>query len=375
MRILIAPDKFKGSLSAAEAAAAIARGIGEAFPGAVLDTRPIADGGEGFAGVLSPQWTTSLKVPDALGRPVPAEYGWRDPKTAVIEMSAASGLWRIAPSERAPLFSSTRGTGELIGDAIARGAATILVGIGGSAANDGGAGMAAALGFRFLDSDENALDPVPFHLSRVAAIVPPPKRESPRIIAACDVDNPLLGPQGATRTFGRQKGASPADLEILENALANLAAIVLRELGVDFRGVPGAGAAGGLGFGLMSFCGAEIRSGFELVAEVTGLETAIVASDLVITGEGKIDAQTLRGKGPAGMAALARKHAKPIIAVAGRVEPGVGSAFDAVYSLEGPGLSHEESMSNAAALLESIAREKVAAFVANKIAISQIGRI
>jgi glycerate kinase len=191
----------------------------------------------------------------------------------------------------------------------------------------------------------------------VASIKPPLQRSFPRIIAACDVNNPLLGEHGATRVYGPQKGAAAADLEILEKALEHLADVVARDLGCDFRAVPGAGAAGGLGFGLMSFCGAEIRSGFDLVAEFVRLEETIAASDLVITGEGKIDVQTLHGKGPAGVAALARKHGKPVIAFAG-VHECDGSAesaevFNAVYAIARPGISIEESIRDAARFLET----------------------
>ena len=355
MKILIAPDKFKGSLNSADVASAIARGIQKAWPEAELLTKPIADGGEGFSQALA-RHTQAICVHDALGREVTADYGWVDDTTAVIEMSAASGLWRIAQDERDPLHSCTIGTGELIADAIACGARDILLGLGGSATNDAGVGMAAALGFQFLDAAGEDVEPVPANFFQMASIKRPDPRDFPRIIAACDVDNPLLGAKGATRVYGSQKGASTDDLDFLENALEHLAAIVARDLGCDFRAVPGAGAAGGLGFGLMSFCGAEIRSGFDLVAEFLRLEEAIAASDLVITGEGKIDVQTLHGKGPAGVAALARKHGKPVIAFAGVNDLAEDSGvFEGVYAIAKPGISIEESMKNAANLLESAA--------------------
>ncbi|MDD5261944.1 MAG: glycerate kinase [Methylacidiphilales bacterium] len=361
MKILIAPDKFKGSLRAAEVGSAISRGFLAAWPGAVVVHKPVADGGEGFADALSTR-NTPVRAHDALGREVTASYGWLDESTAVIEMSAASGLWRIAPEERNPLKASSAGTGELIRDAIARSACDILIGIGGSATNDGGIGMAGVLGYRFLNHNGEPMEPIPENLRHFKTIkAPVPAKPLPRIIAACDVNNPLLGEHGATRVYGPQKGATREMIGVLEAGLEHLADLVARDLGCDFRNTPGSGAAGGLGFGLMSFCGAAIRSGFDLVAGYARIEEAIADSDLVITGEGKIDAQTLHGKGPAGVAALARKHNKPVIAFSGIHEKGgrdgVADVFDAVFEIHRPGLTTEESMKNAAALLEALARD------------------
>ena len=361
MKVLIAPDKFKGSLPAAEVASAISRGILAVWPDALVTRKPIADGGEGFAEALSTR-TTQLSVHDALGRRVVATYGWLDDATAVIEMSAASGLWRIAPDERDPLRASTSGTGELMRDSITQGAHTILLGIGGSATNDGGIGMAAALGYRFLGKNGDSMEPIPANLRHIHTIeAPPPEQRLPKIIAACDVDNPLLGEHGATRVYGPQKGVTLGMIGVLEDGLRHLADLVCRELGCDFRDAPGSGAAGGLGFGLLSFCGAEMRSGFDLVAEAVGLEAAIAASDLVITGEGKIDIQTLHGKGPAGLAALARKHGKPVLAFAGIHDAGVrertADVVAAVYEINRPAFSVEYSMENAGPLLEKRVRD------------------
>ncbi len=361
MKILIAPDKFKGSLCAADVASAISRGFLAVWPDAVVVHKPIADGGEGFAEALSTR-TTPVRAHDALGREVTANYGWLDESTAVIEMSAASGLWRIAPEERNPLKASTSGTGELIRDAIARSACDILIGIGGSATNDGGIGMAGVLGYRFLDGNSESMEPIPENLSHFKAIkAPASAKPLPRIIAACDVNNPLLGEHGATRVYGPQKGVTPEMIGVLEAGLEHLADLVARDLGCDFRNTPGSGAAGGLGFGLMSFCGAGIRSGFDLVAGYARLAEAIADSDLVITGEGKIDAQTLHGKGPAGVAALARMHNKPVIAFSGIHEKGApageAEVFDAVFEICRPGLSTEESMKDAAVLLEALAKD------------------
>ncbi len=361
MKILIASDKFKGSLSAAEVAEAISRGIREVWADARIAHKPIADGGEGFAEALATS-TMEAQTVDALGRPVTATYGWVDATTAVIEMSAASGLWRMAAAERDPMRASTAGTGRLMRDAISRGAREILLGIGGSATNDGGIGMAGALGYQFLDADGKPLEAIPANLEGFASILAPDMATFPRVVAACDVNNPLLGERGATRVYGPQKGVTPEMIGPLERGLEHLADLVGRDLRHDYRRAPGSGAAGGLGFGLMSFCNAETRSGFDLVADCVGLEEAIAESDLVITGEGKIDGQTLHGKAPARVAELARKHGKAVIAFAGMHEVGGGieKVFDAVFQIHRAENSVEHSIANGAALLEGLAREVAA---------------
>lgn len=370
MRILIAPDKFKGSLSARKAAEAIAKGARAVFPDAILQILPIADGGEGFAEVLSKR-KTSVAAHDALGREIVTDYGWMDESTAVIEMSATSGLTRIAPHECDPLRATSLGTGELIEDAIKQGAKKILVGLGGSATNDGGAGMATALGYEFVTSDGEPLVPLPANLLALMHIKPL-ERDWPEIIAASDVQNPLLGAHGASCIYGPQKGADSRAVETLELALEQLAEIVAQDFGCDFRDVPGAGAAGGMGFGLMSFCNARIRSGFELVAEVLEIEKAVAENDLIITGEGRVDAQTLAGKGPAGIAALARKHAKPVIAFAGSIEKSAprksfAEVFDAMIEIAPPQMPLEESMRNATHLLEAAAHSAMQKIRAGKL--------
>ena len=371
VKILIAPDKFKGCLSATEVALAISRGLASVWPTANIVRKPIADGGEGFADTLS-TWTVEAGVHDALGREVTASYGWISRGTAVIEMSAASGLWRIAPGERDPLRASTAGTGELMLDAIARGAFEVLLGIGGSATNDGGIGMAAVLGYEFLGSDGEPLEPIPANLTRLNAIrAPVTETRLPRIVAACDVDNPLLGADGATSIYGPQKGVTPELMPVLEAGLERLADVVARDLGRDFRNTPGSGAAGGLGFGLLSFFGADIRSGFDLVAEYSGLEEVLSTSDLVITAEGKIDTQTLHGKGPAGVADLAHKHGKPLIAFAGIHEKESAAAtlakFDAVFEINRPDVPLEVAIRNAAGLLQELVRDVAAGINAGSI--------
>jgi glycerate kinase len=288
-------------------------------------------------------------------------------------MSAAAGLWRIPPGERDLLRASTAGVGEMIKHAADRGAREILLGLGGSATNDGGLGMARTLGYRFFAGDgareiQNAGD-----LLTLTRIAPPAdgrvsasndRRSNgpawlPAITVAVDVRNPLLGPRGATRTFGPQKGGSPEQLEILEAGLQRLAEVAKSDLGTDFRQIPGAGAAGGLGFGLMTFSGAAIRPGFEIVAEFVSLTSAIRQCDAVITGEGRLDEQTLEGKAPAGVARIAREAGKRIFAIVGSSsETAAGSAlFDAVVVLARDEVSPEQSVERAASLLQERARE------------------
>jgi glycerate kinase len=288
-------------------------------------------------------------------------------------MSEASGMRRLSDSERDPLRATTFGVGEMILDAVSRGASEIIIGLGGSATNDGGFGMARALGFRFFADANELTDGVSelAELTRIetpvaAGVSPANARTQPirlppqlKIIAAVDVKNPLLGKNGATRVFGPQKGATKADIDTLERALTKLADVVAEKFGFDYRNEPGAGAAGGLGFGLMSFCGAKIRQGFDVVAEAVGLEAKIEDADIVITGEGSLDRQTLEGKTPVGVVRLARKLGKRVFAIVGRAanDPEVREAFDAVYENERPGMSQEENMKRAAELLRENARE------------------
>jgi len=364
MRVLIAPDKFKGSISAAEAAEAIAEGLGSGFESRNL---PIADGGEGtseaICQALGGRWIL-CQAADPLGRPVEAGYALVETDgvpTAVLEMSQASGLWRVSEAERNPQHSSTFGTGQMIQDAIRNGARKIILGIGGSATNDGGSGMAQALGYRFLDSQGNPVRELPSQLTKVARIEAPRLPNWPEFITACDVTNPLLGENGATRVYGPQKGVQPADFYEFEARLEHLADLVKLDLGVDAREIPGAGAAGGLGFGTLAFCQARLQQGFALVSELLDLEEAILGADLVITGEGSLDAQTLNGKGPDGVARLARQHNKPIIAFAGRTDgsSALDEAFDRVYTIRPEGVSVEESMRCARSFLTESAKNAV----------------
>ena len=358
MRILIAPDKFKGSLSAPAAAEAIARGLRAAWPEAELDLAPIADGGEGFAESLAvalvAEWV-KVASQDAIGRPIEARYAWLPGESlAILEMSEASGLHRIAQQERDPLRADTFGTGALIAHAVARGARRILVGLGGSATTDGGVGMALALGYRFFDHDGREFPPVPGTLASLARIERPPGLRLPEIFAACDVQNPLLGERGAAHVYSPQKGADASTVQLLESALSRLADVCAASLGCDHRNVPGSGAAGGLGFGLLTFCNASIRPGFDMIAETLHLEARIAAADLVITGEGRIDDQTLDGKGPAGVAVLARKAGRRVIAFAGSVTAAAEGAgiFDAVIPIADRPITIADAMREAAPLLE-----------------------
>jgi glycerate kinase len=374
MRILIAPDKFKGSLSARQVAENIALGIGDVIPDAQIEIAPVADGGEGTAEVICSarggEWVM-CRTHGPLGNPIEARYVWLgENASAVIEMSEAAGLRALKNGVRDILRANTFGVGEMLFDAAKRGAREIIVGLGGSVTNDGGFGMARALGFRFFDERhnefENAVDlisvagieaPAAADVSTVRSLKSQPVFASGgplqmRIVAACDVKNPLLGETGATRTFGPQKGATPEQLEILERALTRLADTVTRELGCDFRNKPGAGAAGGLGFGLMSFCSAQLQPGFDVVADAVELEEKIKSADVVITGEGKLDSQTLEGKAPAGVARLARKFGKRVFAVVGRATPDqqVRGIFEGIYELGG-------SIPQAKELLRERARE------------------
>jgi glycerate kinase len=371
MKILIAPDKFKGTLSAREVAENIAKGLHDSLLDAKIEIVPMADGGEGTAEVIcnarGGSWV-QYKAHDPLCREIDVRYAWiGDEKLAVIEMSEASGMRRLSDNERDPLRSTTFGVGEMILDAVSRGASEIIIGLGGSATNDGGFGMARGLGFRFFSDMKELTGPMSelAKLTRietpVAAGVSPanartrPTRLPPqsKIIAAVDVKNPLLGENGATRVFGPQKGATRDMVEILERSLTRLADVLAKEFGFDYRNEPGAGAAGGLGFGLMSFCGAKIRSGFDVVAEAIALETKIKDADIVITGEGSLDRQTLEGKTPVGVARLARKLGKKVFAIVGRAieDREVRDIFHGVHESARPDMTQEENMKRAAELL------------------------
>jgi glycerate 2-kinase len=366
MKILIAPDKFKGSLSAREVAENIAKGLRDALPDAKIDIAPMADGGEGTAeaicDALGASWL-KCKAHDPLGRAIEARYAWIGKRRlAVMEMSEAAGMRRVSENERDPLCANTFGVGEMMLDAARRDPSEIIIGLGGSATNDGGFGMARALGFRFFEKEHEHQEELSGEVSQLAdlnRIEKPNDLELPKIVAAVDVKNPLLGKNGATRVFGPQKGATKNEIDVLERALTRLADIVEKQFGIDYRDKAGAGAAGGLGFGLLSFCGAKIRPGFDVVAEAVGLESKMKDIDLVITGEGSLDRQTLEGKTPAGVARLARKLGKKVFAFVGRTDGNrqVHQLFNRVYELARRGMSKEEQMKRAAKLLREKAHE------------------
>jgi glycerate kinase len=332
MRVLIAPDKFRGTLTARQAAEAIATGWRRCRPGDELDLAPMADGGEGtmvaLVDALGGQ-TLPVKVSGPRGDLIEASIGIADGSTgrlAIVEMALASGLAVLSASRRDPRRTSTRGTGELIRAALDHDPALVIVGLGGSATNDGGAGMAQALGVRLLDAEGRELHPGAEALTLLAHIDATgvdPRLRQVVCIAASDVDNPLTGPNGATAVYAAQKGASPDDLLLLDRALGHLAAVVERDLGVDLRDEPGAGAAGGLGFGLMAFLGARVRPGVDVVSEALGLPARVAAADLVITGEGSVDEQSLRDKATAGVLRLAGELSVPGLVVSGRATPGL----------------------------------------------------
>jgi glycerate kinase len=303
MRVLLAPQELKGSLTATEAVDAMAAGVQRVLRDAELDRAPIADGGPGtVAAVVAATRgeTRRVRCRDPLRRAIDAELGLIDGgHTAVIEMAAAAGLVLLHPEERNPLGTGTEGVGDLILAALDAGASRLIIGLGGSATNDGGAGMATALGARLLDGEEKDLPPGVgsfVRLARIDASALDPRLRSVEIIGATDVRNPLCGPEGASAVFGPQKGATPEQVAYLDACLAHYADIIDHDLGLNVRDVPGAGAAGGLGAGLVAFLGAELRSGFELVAEVTSLEERIARADLVLTGEGRLDRQSVYGK-------------------------------------------------------------------------------
>lgn len=324
MKIVIAPDSFKESLSALEAASAIEAGFREIFPDADYVKVPVADGGEGTVHAMVAATggrLVTLQATGPLGRPVEAFYGLcGDGLTAVVEMAAASGLELVAPAERDPLAATSRGTGELIRAALDAGARRFILGVGGSATNDGGAGMLQALGAGLLDAHGAQLAPGGAALARLDRI--DVAQLDPRIgecvfDVACDVSNPLVGPRGASAIFGPQKGATPAMVDQLDANLRHYASIIARDLGQDVAEIPGAGAGGGIAAAMLVFLNGRLRPGSEIVADAVGLDAAVADADLVVTGEGRIDSQTVNGKTPIGVARVAGRHGKPVIAIGG----------------------------------------------------------
>lgn len=334
MKIVIAPDSFKDSLSAEGVAAAIALGLRDVLPDAELVCCPMADGGEGtveaILAIVAGERRSAL-VRGPLGTPVIARWGWLpESRTAIIEMAEASGLQLLSLAQRDACRSNTFGTGQLIREALDAGALKVILTIGGSATNDGGSGMLRALGARFLTAAGGELEDGGLSLSDLSRIdlsQLDPRLSALSVEVAADVDNPLCGPHGASHVFGPQKGASPEQVQWLDSALAHFADCALQTLGRDLRDVPGTGAAGGMGFAAKAFLGAEFRPGVEVVAELVGLAERLEGADLVITGEGRCDAQTLRGKTPVGVARFARLQGIPVVILAGTL----GDGYEALY--------------------------------------------
>lgn len=367
MKLVIAPDSFKESLSAPEVAAAIARGWSRARPLDEILLRPMADGGEGtvdavLAATGGERRECAVRGP--LGAPVQAHWGWLEEGAAVIEMAAASGLHWVAPQQRDATRTTSYGTGELIRAALEAGARKIILGLGGSATNDGGMGLLQALGVRFLDERGEPLGDGGAALAGLHAIDLAgldPRLAGVEVEVAADVNNPLCGEQGASAVFGPQKGASPEQVRQLDAALARYAEVAARTLGQDHSLFPGVGAAGGLGFAARAFLKARFRPGVELVAEVSGLAEALQGADLAITGEGRLDEQSLHGKTPIGVARLAREAGVPLIALAGSLGKGYGrlhqAGIAAAFSLVPGPISLAEAMAGAAGELEARAEE------------------
>ncbi|MGY1823569.1 glycerate kinase [Geodermatophilus sp. SYSU D00079] len=364
-RIVLAPDKFKGSLPAAEVAAALARGLRRSLPDAELVETPIADGGEGTVDlVLAHGFTARTReVPGPLGEPVAARYAVRG-DTAVLEMSATAGLALLppaGPTESTALHATTLGVGRLVADALDAGARRIVLGVGGSATTDGGAGALVGLGARIRTADGGDVVPGGAGLAAAARLDLTgldPRLAEAELVVACDVDNPLTGPEGAAAVYGPQKGAAPATVDRLDAALTRWADVVADATGADRRDEPGAGAAGGIAFGLASVLGARLTPGVRLLLDLTGFANTVRGAALVVVGEGSLDGQSLRGKGPVGLAAVAREAGTPVVAVAGRSAISAAQARDAglgaVHTLAELEPDVTRCMTDAAALLETV---------------------
>ena len=374
-KIVIAPQEFKGSLTAIEIARAVEGGVLRAIPDATTVLAPVADGGDGTLQALvdsSGGRIESAAVTGPLGEEVVAEWGaLGDGETAVIEMARSSGLALVDLNARDPRRATTRGVGELIAAALNAGQSKFIIGIGGSATNDGGAGMMQALGASLLDSNGRELGPGGAALAKLDRIDVSNLDERVRsadVVVACDVNNPLCGPTGASAVFGPQKGATPEIVAELDAALGHFADIMERDLGADVRDRAGAGAAGGLGAGLMALLDAELRAGVDIVLDAVGLEHQLDGADLVITGEGQIDASTVFNKAPVGVARLASKRGIPVIALSGSLGEGYEGVhelgIDAVFTLVDRPMTLDEALEDTERLVSSLAEEATRAFAA-----------
>jgi glycerate kinase len=377
MKVVIAPQGFKAGIPGLEAAQAIARGVIAAVPDAEIVLAPVADGGDGTLHALvdgtgGKVFTSMVSGP--LGPQLEALWGvMGDGRTAVVEMALASGLALVPQRRRNPRLTTTAGTGEIIREALDAGYTRIIVGLGGSATNDGGAGMAAALGARFMDAEGRSLPPGGSSLARLDRIDVSnlhPGLQGATIIAATDVTNPLCGPEGASAIFGPQKGANAEMVRELDAALANYAQVVTRDVGRDVSGVPGAGAAGGLGAGLMAFAGATLQSGIDMVCEILGFDALLQGADLVITGEGRADRSTIFNKAPVGVARHANTHGVPTVLLAGSLGPGYEELYEhnvaSVVCIADRPMNFEASLSRSAELLESAAERTMRLIIAGK---------
>lgn len=353
-KIIIACDSFKGSLSSERVAVSVERGICSVFPDCEVHKVSVADGGEGTTAslmhVLKGYWVET-EVYDPLMRPIKARYGMADEgRTAILEMAAASGLTLLAPYERNPMKTSTYGTGQLIMDAYNKGCRHFIVGIGGSATNDGGTGMLRALGFRFLDASGRELSGGGEILSRIVSIDPHAAQEimrNAKFTVACDVNNPLTGRKGAAYVFAPQKGATGQMVAELEEGLRNYARVIREFNGEDIEHEPGAGAAGGLGGGCKALLGAELKPGIDLILDTVSFDGLLESCDLVITGEGRIDSQTTAGKVPWGVLKAAAGRGVPVVAIAGEVLYSAGlekSGFTGIFSIQQGPLTLNEAM-------------------------------
>ncbi|MDO7269702.1 glycerate kinase family protein [Shouchella clausii] len=367
-KISIAPDSFKESLTALQAAQAIKAGFKRVFPHAIYECIPMADGGEGTVQSLADALGATIRtatVTGPLGNQVEAAYAFaKKEQIAVIEMAAASGLHLVPKDKRDPRKTTTFGTGELIKDALEQGAKRIILGLGGSATNDGGAGCAQALGIRLEDAEGKELQqgcsPL-IKLARIRTETKHPLLADASLEIACDVDNPLLGPKGASAIYGPQKGATQEMIAEMERALTHYAAVIKQQLGKSVQHIAGAGAAGGLGAGLLAFFQPRIESGVTLVLEATGFHKRIAGSELVVTGEGRLDSQTPYGKTPIGVAKAAKAQQIPVIAVAGQLGDGYEAIFDhgidAAFSLVPGAIPLDDAIANGAAYLEAVAEQ------------------
>ena len=368
MKIVVAPDSFKGSVSALEAANAIEQGLRRVLPDAIIEKIPMADGGEGTVQSLVDATGGHIqthRVLTPLENEVDAKFGiLADGETAVIEMASASGLTLVPPDKRNPLRTTTYGTGQLIHAALEAGCRRLIIGIGGSATNDGGGGMAEALGVRLLDINGKQISRGGGNLGQLASIdvtgLHPAIAETETVVA-CDVNNPLTGPDGASHVYGPQKGATPEMIETLDGHLAHFDSILTRSLGKSFNDTPGAGAAGGLGAGLMAFLNAELRLGVDIMIEAVNLEERVKGASVVFTGEGQLDFQTAFGKTPVGVAKVAKAYDIPVIAIAGGIAEGAEAVYDAgidaMLGIVQEPMSLEDAVEDAARLIADTAEQ------------------